>query len=103
MPRRGEDEARRFALHAPAPRLHEEGLARLRGGGGARRPPQPRKSDSQLPRRRMAAQLFRADEGTLQPRTLRSCRCAVRAWKEIRTRTSKLEVWFSSQCVVARS
>jgi hypothetical protein len=29
----GRDEARKLALPAPAPRLLEEGLARLRGGG----------------------------------------------------------------------
>src|SRR5262249_42865516 len=32
----GRDEARKLALPAPAPRLLEEGLARLRGGGWAR-------------------------------------------------------------------
>ena len=33
MSPRGRDEARKLALPAPAPRLLEEGLARLRGGG----------------------------------------------------------------------
>src|SRR5262249_7758165 len=76
------------------------GGGRHHGHGAAQ---QYARRSHQLPRRRMAAQLFRADEATLQARTLRSCRCAVRAWKAIRTRTSRLEVWSSSQRVVARS
>src|SRR5215470_3980052 len=56
------------------------GARRHHGHGAAQ---QCARRTHQLPRRRMAAQLFRADEAILQARPVRSRRCAVRASKEI--------------------
>ena len=83
----------------------EQAISLLRKMGAkvqtARRAGLNRRSDEecarrshQLPRRRMAAQLFRADEATLRARAMKIV--PVRAWKDIRTRTSKLEVCSSS-------
>src|SRR5262249_38000785 len=83
-------------IHRHRSGFADRGAAAAGGGRhhGHGAPQQCARRPHQLPRRRGAAQLFRADEATLQARTGRSWRVRGASSEDgSRTATSRLEVW----------